>query len=61
MYSRVSSVQKRMHQTQIALLFPGLFIPRDAQSGRFASEPEARATKKAATWTAFYRGLRPRY
>jgi len=27
MYSRVSGVQNRMQQTQIALLFPGLFVP----------------------------------
>ena len=26
MYSRVSGVQNRMQQTQIALLFPGLFV-----------------------------------
>ena len=27
MYSRVSGVQNRVRQTQIALLFPGLFVP----------------------------------
>jgi hypothetical protein len=30
MYNRVSGVQKRMQQAQIALLFPGLFVPPDA-------------------------------
>ena len=32
MYSRVSGVQNRMQQTQIALLFPGLFVPPDGSA-----------------------------
>jgi hypothetical protein len=32
MYSRVSGLQKRMQQTQIALLFPRLFVPRDGKA-----------------------------
>jgi len=32
MYSRVSSVQKRMQQTQIAVVFPRSFVPPDGSA-----------------------------
>jgi hypothetical protein len=32
MYSRVSGVQKRMQQTQIAVVFPRLFVPPDGSA-----------------------------
>jgi hypothetical protein len=32
MYSRVSGVQNRMRQTQIAVVFPRLFVPADVSA-----------------------------
>jgi hypothetical protein len=32
MYSRVGGVQKRMHQTQIVVVFAGLFMPPDGSA-----------------------------